>query len=74
MFKAMIVICVISQFNAENGASCFLFSDEALFKQLGACMAHGQTKKMTLVQEVVERSGNKMAVIGQSTCIKEEQI
>lgn len=71
MFKALIAICVVTQFNTNDGAVCYLFRDTSEFKSHLACMQNGDYLKQKMVQDFVKTNGNSSAVIGQAACVKD---
>ena len=72
MFKALIGICIVTQFNVEGGSICFLFRDDDKFKTHFACMRHGDAIKTKMVREMVIQNGDKAAIIGQAACLKRD--
>ena len=73
MFKALIGICIVTQFNVEGGSICFLFRDDDKFKTHFACMQNGNAIKNRMVRELVKENGNKAAIIGQAACMKKDE-
>jgi len=70
MFKALIGICVVTQFNVGGGSICYLAQDDKGFKTHLACMQHGNMIKRKMVDDFVKMNGNSAAVIGQAACMK----
>ncbi len=73
MFKALIGICIVTQFNVEGGSICYLFRDDDQFKTHLACMQNGDAIKRRMVTELVKENGNKAAIIGQAACLKRDE-
>jgi hypothetical protein len=71
MFKALIAICVIQQFNVNGGAVCYLHRDATEFKSHFACMQNAEFMRSKMISDFVELNGNKAAIIGQAACTKE---
>jgi hypothetical protein len=72
MFKALIGICLVTQFNIEGGSICYLFRDDDQFKSHFACMQNGEAIKNRMVRELVLENGDKAAIIGQAACLKRD--
>lgn len=73
MFKALIGICLVTQFNIEGGSICYLFRDNDQFKSHFACMQNGEVIKNRMVRELVLENGDKAAIIGQAACLKRDE-
>ena len=71
MFKALIAVCVVSQFNVEGGGSCYLLESPELFKSHLACMMANEGKRQRVHSDFVKLNGERLAVISQVGCKRE---
>lgn len=71
MYKALIAVCVVSQFNVDGGGSCYLLESPDLFKSQVACMMANEGKRQKVHSDFVKLNGERLAVISQIGCKRE---
>ncbi len=74
MFKGMIAVCVISQFNVIDKATCYLMFKEGLFESHMACMLSTEPHRLRVHQEFTARNDGQAAVISQVGCKEEDEV
>lgn len=71
MFKALIAVCVVSQFNVNDGATCYLMDREDLYESRLACMMAAEPTRQKIHEDFMALNGGQSAVISQVGCKKE---
>jgi hypothetical protein len=74
MFKGMIAVCVISQFNVSDKATCYLMFNQGLFETRLACMMATEPKRLKAHREFTQLNGEHSAVISQVGCKEEDEV
>lgn len=74
MFKAMIAVCVISQFNVEGKSSCFLVMSEDLWPSFLSCMQANESKRSMIHMDFMQSNRKAGAVVSQLGCKEEKSL
>mgnify|MGYP001161157469 CR=1 FL=1 len=74
MFKGMIAVCIISQFNVDDKATCYLMFNEGLFETRLACMMATEPKRLKAHQDFTRLNDGQAAVISQVGCKEEDEV
>ena len=72
MFKALIAVCVVTQFNADGGSVCYLIESPDLHKTRAACMFLTEPKRVQVQRDFMKLNGGNMAIISQVGCQEQD--
>lgn len=74
MYKLLLVTCLVMDFNADGGATCYLYRDNELYRTEMACSMVGNYKKSQAVEMFTSNSQGKFYVLGESICMKQDSL
>lgn len=74
MFKALIAVCVVSQFNTPEGSICYLIESPDYQKTYAGCMVMNEPKRIKIQRDFVKLNGGKSAIISQLGCKEEKSL